>query len=129
MPRFASLKVGAFAPIALLRSGQTIAETRSRRMSEIVWEDPPERKAIRWTDKLAPVRENPGRWAKFVTPTSKASASSTVVGLRKGNVTGIEPDEWDFENANIDGQGFIYAMYLGPAGAETDAVEFVDSAS
>lgn len=84
---------------------------------DVKWEDPPERALGRgggvrvWEPRLAPLRDNPGRWANCGDHTS-----STITNLRKGQIAGVDPSEFEFVGRNFDKQRnrvTIYARFVG----------------
>lgn len=52
-----------------------------------------------WVSRLAPLRDNPGRWAKVYGPTN--SPHALVNNLRSGSAAGINPDEFQFAGRMI----------------------------
>ena len=86
--------------------------------NEIVWETPPEvppRNGILWTERLAPVMERPGEWAR-VHELGHSSAWQIVSQLRRG-VKPSPPGRWEFvarSNKDDTSRAFVYARYLGP---------------
>lgn len=85
-------------------------------MTDIVWEDPPTKSRYgAWAERLAPLRERPGEWAKF----GKAN-SSTVTNINRGRLSGITAG--DYEARGVDqqrnGECTLYVRYLGKGGDE-----------
>lgn len=85
----------------------------------IVWEDPPESRQGRaptsWAERLAPIMERPGEWAR-VQDFSYSSAWQVVSHLRKG-LKPVPPGRWEFaarKNQDDPKRAYIYARYLGP---------------
>ncbi len=93
-------------------------------MSNIRWEDPPPRKQSGapglWMERLTPLLDHPGRWARVHDATSRAAATQTVGRLRGRGARALDravipPGRWEFRAAGLpDGSGAIYARYLGP---------------
>lgn len=87
----------------------------------IVWEDPPVTAGgfggINWGDVLAPLKDYPGRWALVHTGDPK-KVRTKASNLTRGNVARgrVEPSEWEFVSRTVDGEGRMYARYLGPKG-------------
>jgi hypothetical protein len=81
-------------------------------MSEIVWEDPPLRESYRppgkWPQRLAPLVEHPGRWARVYEAPSAKTAYSTTANLKSGAYK-IPPGRWEFKTRGAR----VYAQYLG----------------
>jgi hypothetical protein len=84
----------------------------------IVWEEPAQistRRAQKWSERLAPLMEQPGRWAR-VGNVSRSSAWAVARQLATGTKP-RPPGRWEFaargskEDAT---RGLIYARYLGP---------------
>lgn len=65
----------------------------------VVWEDPPPR-AIRWVDRLQPLDEHPGRWARFG-PFSLDGAAYAVKRVRSLGYEG--------ERRHVDGDTYVFA--------------------
>lgn len=76
-----------------------------------------------WVDRLAPLRERPGSWAKVYGPTKNPHA--LVNNLRSGSAAGIDPDEFGFSGRMLpapddvdedkveDGKtGYVFAKFL-----------------
>lgn len=92
----------------------------------IVWEDPPERSAQRpgiWVERLTPLLEHPGRWAKVKEVPSMGAGTQTVLRLRGIGKRGLDaaklpPGRWEFRAARASAlastRAYIYARYLGP---------------
>lgn len=87
----------------------------------IVFEDPPNRRGrgatqFDWEAHLAPVVENPNKWAKVGTYASASTASSNAGKLRNGTVpVPFGAGYWQFTTRRNeeDGTSSLYAMYLG----------------
>ena len=79
----------------------------------VVWEEPPlpRTKGI-WLERLAPLVEHPGEWAR-VHETSSQIARNTAGNLTRG-VLMTPPGQWEFAARTVDGKGRVYARYLGP---------------
>lgn len=84
-----------------------------------------------WVERLAPLRENPGKWARVYGPTN--SPHALVNNLRTGNAAGVNGDEFQFagrmlgtgkmvdvldDEGNPTGaqeevkEGYVYAKFL-----------------
>lgn len=76
----------------------------------VVWKDPPRYSDQRvvWPERLEPLKERPGDWAMVYTAGSEASARSTVVRLKNGNLK-LPEGQFEFDRDGCD----IYARYLG----------------
>jgi hypothetical protein len=82
---------------------------------EIVWEDPPVNVAGRkgvWIERLAPLRDRPGEWAKF--PDTNAGLAHNI---KSGRLVGVEAGE--FETRAIrqgkSGKCDVYVRFVGKA--------------
>ena len=85
----------------------------------IVWEDPRPQDPNRshWVDKLAPLLERPGQWAR-VHEVAHSSAWVIANQLRKGEKP-VPAGRWEFAargNEDNPKRGYVYARYLGPEG-------------
>lgn len=88
-------------------------------MTEIVWEDPPEKThggggAPVWAKRLAPLRERPGQWANF-----GQHHASTVTRLRRGQFAEIADGEFEVTSRGIDKDTHkvtLYVRFVGKAG-------------
>lgn len=86
--------------------------------AEIVWEDPPEidRRGGRrspWDERLAPLREHPGKWANL--GSWDRSTSSNIVGCQVGSHL---PGEFEAVMRHIDKstfRGTLYVRFVGEA--------------
>ena len=70
-----------------------------------------------WVERLEPLRNHPGRWAKVYGPTKNPHA--LVNNLRSGSAAGIDGDEFQFSGRmlpNEDGEkvGYVFAKFLTP---------------
>lgn len=90
-------------------------------MSEIVWEDPPEpatgRKGV-WFERLSPLMEKPGEWARVLDTLFARTAYGTVTVIKQGK-SGTRsmnrpPGQWEACARKVDGKFYVYARYLGP---------------
>jgi hypothetical protein len=82
---------------------------------QVRWEDPSGRRSQPgiWIERLEPVMAQPGRWAR-VLDCRYARARTVANDLRHGKVR-RPPGRWDFTSRGLgDGQGAVYARYLGP---------------
>ena len=73
---------------------------------DVVWEKP---SFGPWFDRLEPVMERPGKWARVYEAPTPQTANTTASGLRSGRFK-IPDGEFEFK---YDGIG-VYARYLGP---------------
>lgn len=83
---------------------------------EIVWEDPgPSASGLgQWVERLQPLVEAPGRWARVKEFKSQGAASSTMSQLKRRQRQ-MPPGEWEFVTRGLpDGRGALYARYIGP---------------
>jgi hypothetical protein len=85
------------------------------------WTDPPDRSGRRtrtgiWLERLGPVMEREGTWARVYRCPTKDAASSMVSNLRSGR-SKPPPGKWEFEH---DDEGFVYARYLGDGDESND---------
>lgn len=85
-------------------------------MSELTWEDPPVRKHGKgrrrvWEERLAPLRDHPGRWANV------GKHHATVVAyINTGRCAGIRAGEFEATARGIDRatmQADIYVRFVG----------------
>lgn len=88
---------------------------------DVVFEDPPAGAANRSHnkgDRLVPVRQRPGAWARVYTG-SYESARSTASRLRRR--PDLEPGQWEFVAARFEPEGVaaggVWARFI-PAGGE-----------
>jgi len=82
-----------------------------------VWEDPSpaSRQRVPWVDKLVPLLDHPGRWAR-IHSVSRPSAWTIVAQLRAGQ-RARPPGRWEFVargDRDDRRRGHVYARYLGP---------------
>lgn len=70
---------------------------------------------FRWADRLEPLMQRPGKWAKLGTGDGN-TVYAQVSNLRNGQYTMPEGHENDFEFAarTIDGEKYAFARYVGP---------------
>lgn len=85
---------------------------------DIVFEDPPPAASRGgaprvWEKRLEPLRARPGEWA--VVKTGKANAIYTTAdALRHGRFgAGIDPQDWEFVARTKNGEGKVYARFIG----------------
>lgn len=84
-------------------------------MEEIVWEDPPAPKRGHngmWVERLAPLVERPGEWARVKGPTSESNARATANNLKDRKIK-IPDGKWEVVARHVDGKGYVWARYLG----------------
>jgi hypothetical protein len=80
----------------------------------VAWEDPPPARGdgrLRWGDRLAPLFEQPGKWAHVFTSTP-STADTSVTKLRSRKYR-YPPGRYEFCSRIVDGEGRVYARYLG----------------
>lgn len=84
-------------------------------MSGIAWEDPPPVTYGRppnteWSERLAPLREHPGRWALI-----GQFHSATANNIKKGRFAGITQGEFEVTLRHIDraSKGDMYVRFVG----------------
>lgn len=76
-----------------------------------------------WVERLAPLKDNQGKWARVYGPT--ANPHALVNNLRSGSAAGIDPDEFSFAGRNLptgeedeDGEpvteGYVFARFDTP---------------
>lgn len=63
-----------------------------------------------WIERLRPLTENAGRWARVYGPVK--NPHPLVNNLKRGNAKGIDPTEFEFAGRSVDGKGYVFAMYL-----------------
>ena len=93
-------------------------DTWAHDRGEIVMEEPPmpnrgTNRRVRWVDHLAPLVQSPGEWARVGVYAKATTAYSTARNLRTGRVQ-VPAGRWDFVGRSVDGEGRVYARYLGP---------------
>lgn len=92
-----------------------------------VWEDPPtaSRSGVSvWPDRLAPLMDNPGEWARFDMGSGN-TASTAASRLRDGThklPEGTTPEEWEFTSRRHEDGSSVYARYVGPQEQEKKPV-------
>lgn len=85
---------------------------------EIVFEDPPTTSTGRGSggtvaELLAPLRSQPGQWARVKGPIIPRSAASWAYAVKRGRVVGIADGEFQTTVRTIDGEGYVWARYVG----------------
>jgi hypothetical protein len=84
-------------------------------MGPIRWEDPPPRSRGEkgtWVERLQPLLAHPKRWAVVrILPANRARQVAHLL-TRKGVL--MPPGRWEFASRIVDGEGRVYARYLGP---------------
>lgn len=74
---------------------------------QIVWEDPPPARSDRYGEALATLKANPGKWARL-----RGVSKFFAYSLRKGNIKGINADEYDaITRTEADGTITTWARY------------------
>jgi len=89
---------------------------------QVVWENPPEsargtqKGQGRWQQKIRPLMEQPGRWARIAEGEAAQVSWGAVSRLRgTGGRPSILPGRWDGRSAKQeDGTYTVWAVYLGP---------------
>lgn len=79
---------------------------------ELVFVDevpPPRRGSVSWYRRLAPLRENPGRWAAINEYRTRGSAATMLWQFQSGRVSNVSPDDYVFERRDT----VLYAVYKG----------------
>jgi hypothetical protein len=77
--------------------------------------DPPQGPHIpakrgKWQELLAPLVDRPNTWAIVHRGSNSPGAAGN---LRAGKVI-MPPGQWEFVSRTVEGQGRVYARYLGP---------------
>lgn len=67
----------------------------------------------KWRRLLAPLVADPKVWYRVMGPTSPGSARRFAWMLSAGRIANIEADEYEATSRNEDGQGYVYARYVG----------------
>jgi hypothetical protein len=111
--------------------GQASSQVSSK--APLVWEDPAPLyrrvgdQRICWMDRLAPLVDRPGRWARVLTATKRDVISYYAAGIkRNGRWAGrtshlvIPPGRWEAAGRRIfegqdQGKFGLYVRYVGPA--------------
>ena len=89
-------------------------------MTEIVWEDPPTTTRAPshhgvWAERLAPLRDRPGEWAKV-----GRVHSATALKIKRGQMLGIPAGEFEATLRDVDrteNKGTLYVRYVGGSDA------------
>lgn len=82
---------------------------------DVVFEEPPKIERTHdsegvWVKRLEPLKEHPGKWARVYGPLK--NPAPVVTNLNSGKAKGINPGEWHFAGRKVDGQGYLFAIYL-----------------
>jgi hypothetical protein len=80
---------------------------------EIVWQDPPAKtQTSRWAERLTPLRERPGSWARI-----RVDNPAKIGGLRQRLArTAALKDAFEFRTHKVtDTQSELYARFTPPA--------------
>jgi hypothetical protein len=80
---------------------------------EIVWQDPPPKASTSvWAERLAPLRERPGEWARI-----REAQPAQISGLRQRLVrTAALKDVFEFRSHKVsDTQAELYARFTTPS--------------
>ena len=89
---------------------------------ELIFEDPPAPKSGRTLDNqrwdiptwCALLRRHPGRWARHPNAASSVAAiTNTATRIRKGQIPGTLPGEFEATVRVVDGGVALYARYVG----------------
>lgn len=84
-------------------------------MSEPQWEEPTRTKKTSgmWMERLTPLMERPGAWARAATLRNQSSAGSAAHWLNRRLIK-IPPGRWEFVSRTItQGEYAVFARYLG----------------
>ncbi len=78
---------------------------------KVVWEDLPPKSRHKgvWTERLAPVMDRPGQWARVALYSGSGQAASVVSSLNKRAVK-VPTGKWEFAAR----RKAVYAKYVGP---------------
>lgn len=88
-------------------------------MTEIVFEQPPPQKRRRGapgvSERLLPLRERPGEWARVYGPAIPSNAYVWAARVRKGqHFPGIVAGDYEtVAREGDDGEWFVWARYVG----------------
>ena len=74
-----------------------------------MWEEPSHGV---WWDRLAPLLERPGTWAVVYETDQASTARKYASNLTSGRYN-LPPGRFEFRGQERDGNGAIYARYLG----------------
>ena len=90
--------------------------------ADVVFEEPPpdpgsQRHPYGLAERIAKVRERPGEWARVYGPETKPRVRVTASRIRCGNVTGIDPDEFEMRVGEQGDDWFVWMRYLGNGSA------------
>lgn len=87
---------------------------------ELVWEAPPNagrshrERTGEMAERLAPLRDRPGEWAKVPNPTEGPNAANHAAqAIRGGEYQGIMVGEFEATTRMVDGQRLLWARYVG----------------
>jgi hypothetical protein len=78
---------------------------------------PRSRRGIRFLtpDVVEQLRANPKRWARVKAWPSKSSAASAAKRVRTGEISGVDPAEWEVEARTTDGGSALWLRFVGSA--------------
>jgi len=88
-------------------------------VSEIKWEDPPERPAGRrysktkWSAIAAQLRSRPGEWAVVNTQRTVGPAANVASGLRRGAYRDMTPGQFEVKCTAVGDEYRVYARFVG----------------
>ncbi len=88
----------------------------------VIFEDPmPLNATERWPERLAPLTERPGEWARvYISPHIKAARAYASKLRMRPQEHALPEGQFEFRAAPLpDGTAAVYARYLGPP-AEDD---------
>ena len=82
----------------------------------VVFEEPPRssrgRRSGPWIDRLLPVKERPGEWARVMNfPENKRAGQRAVVNLKNGTYTRPPGGIWGFTSRRIDEGSAVWAIF------------------
>ena len=80
----------------------------------VIWEDPPEVTADNsWVEKLRPLMERPGEWARFDGFTCLEDARNTASDLLFARIRRPK-GVWNFRTREVRNQPVLYVRYVSP---------------
>lgn len=91
---------------------------------ELIFEDPPDRtrggrrgRGRSWDlpTWCALLRQHPGRWARHPLNASAPNVNQFAGKIKGGEVPGVLPGEFEAVGRRVDGEGRLYARYVGAA--------------
>ncbi len=79
-------------------------------MPDVIWQEPPK---TAWQERLEPVLEKPGKWAR-VQETSTVEYAHNLAWKLRNRVLNVPEGEWGFKSGKYKDGGAVWARYLGP---------------